>query len=139
MQVESIIKSEGVSKIDLDGVTYHFKQDAEGRHVAEVASRKHLSRLLAIPEGYKLLDDDDEDVPASSGAGGESVRTDNPDEADADASDAATGQTLKAIPVPITEDMGRDTLAFLWEQRFGKKPHHAKNAKTLADELNGAA
>lgn len=58
--VESIIKRNGGTIVDFDGpeganVRYHFKDDGMGNHVAIITNPNHLSRLLAIPEGYRLV------------------------------------------------------------------------------------
>lgn len=137
MKVESIIKRRNGTAVDLDGVVYRFKPDEQGRHVAEVASNKHLSRLLGIGEGFRLVDDEVVAVPVPpvpvepGDEGGDGAPEASGGEGGGDAPEAGTAR------LNATEDMGRDTLAFLWEQKFGKKPHHAKSAKTLVEEING--
>lgn len=53
--------------ITIDGVTYHFlprdPSNPESEHVCEVADKAHVQRLLGIPEGYYLPDD--EPAPAT--------------------------------------------------------------------------
>ncbi|MGH8073641.1 MAG: hypothetical protein ACREO4_06160 [Lysobacter sp.] len=48
--------------ITIDGETYHFlprdPSNPESEHVCEVANKAHVGRLLGIPEGYYLPDDD---------------------------------------------------------------------------------
>lgn len=58
MKIESIIKRDPPTEIDLDGTIYKFKPDAHGRHVAEVTDKHHIARLLSISEGYQLADDE---------------------------------------------------------------------------------
>jgi hypothetical protein len=58
MKIESIIKRDPPTEIDLDGTVYKFKPDEHGRHVAEVTDKHHIARLLAISEGYQLADDE---------------------------------------------------------------------------------
>lgn len=53
MKVECKLKRDGGTKIDLDGVEYHFKPLKDGAHVAEVTDEAHLERLQQIPEAYK--------------------------------------------------------------------------------------
>lgn len=57
MKIESIIKRDPPTEIDLDGTVYKFKPDEHGRHVAEVTDKHHIARLLSISEGYQLADD----------------------------------------------------------------------------------
>lgn len=58
--IESIIRRKGGTKVRLNGTEYHFTPDEEGRHVAEVSKNAHIQRFLAVPEGFRLLDDEDE-------------------------------------------------------------------------------
>lgn len=53
--IESIIKRPDGSKIDFGSAIYHFAPDDAGRHVATVMDANHIARLLAIPEGFRLL------------------------------------------------------------------------------------
>lgn len=55
MKIESIIRREGGTQVDLDGESYHFKADDAGRHVADVVNSDHVARFLAIPEGYRVI------------------------------------------------------------------------------------
>lgn len=62
MKVKCLLKREGGTKVDIEGVQYHFAPDkATGNHVAEVKDKKHLARFLSISEAYEL--DDGEDAP----------------------------------------------------------------------------
>lgn len=54
MKVESIIKRNPPTRIRIGGQTYQFEIDADGCHVCEISDHNHLSRLLSIPEGYRL-------------------------------------------------------------------------------------
>lgn len=51
--IECILKRPGGSRIDLGDVIYHFKPQASGAHVAEVADDQHARRLLAIRESFR--------------------------------------------------------------------------------------
>jgi hypothetical protein len=54
MNIESIIRRQGGTKVELDGVSYHFEPIADGRHVAFVEDEDHIGKFLAIPEGYRI-------------------------------------------------------------------------------------
>lgn len=51
--IESIIKRNGGTKVELGGVQYHFKPQATGAHVASVEDEAHARRFLAIREGFR--------------------------------------------------------------------------------------
>lgn len=53
--LESIIKREGGTRFTMGTTAYHFAPDTQGRHVAVVSDGDHLAKLLAIPEGFRLL------------------------------------------------------------------------------------
>lgn len=53
--IESIIKRPGGSSIPMGDMTYHFRPDDAGRHVAIVSNPDHISRFLQITEGFLLL------------------------------------------------------------------------------------
>lgn len=54
MKIQCILLREGGSKVELDGLEYHFEPVADGCHVAIVANDNHADRFLAIPEAFKL-------------------------------------------------------------------------------------
>lgn len=54
MEIESRIKREGGSDIDIDGVVYKFRPNEKGEHVCEVDNETHAQRLISIVEGYKI-------------------------------------------------------------------------------------
>ncbi|KFD27077.1 hypothetical protein [Sphingobium yanoikuyae] len=56
MLIESIIRRQGGSTVDLGSAKYHFRPDLEGRHVAEVDDPAHIATLLAIKEGFRPAD-----------------------------------------------------------------------------------
>lgn len=56
MEIECILKREGGTVASIDGVSYHFKPNANGAHVAEVKDNKHIARFLGIPEGYAIYE-----------------------------------------------------------------------------------
>lgn len=54
MKIECILKREGGSKVEIGGTEYHFVQQPDGAHVAEVSNNGHIQRFLSIPEGYRI-------------------------------------------------------------------------------------
>ena len=52
-----LIRDKG-TRVELDGVEYHFEPLADGAHVAEVEHKDHIDRLLGIPEAYRLYHGD---------------------------------------------------------------------------------
>ena len=75
MTIKCLLKREGGTKVDIDGVEYHFAPNEDGDHVCEVSNKKHIARFLSIPEGYEIhgsdddsdqTDDEDNDLDESS-------------------------------------------------------------------------
>jgi hypothetical protein len=54
MKIESVLKRDKGTRVDLGGLQYHFEPLEDGAHVAEVTEPAHVDRLLSIPEGYKV-------------------------------------------------------------------------------------
>ena len=52
MKIESLIKRDGGTVVQIGDIGYHFKDDGTGCHVCEVKDKTHAEKLLAIPEGY---------------------------------------------------------------------------------------
>jgi hypothetical protein len=53
MQIECILKRDGGTKADIDGIEYHFAPQPDGAH-AEVEREKHIHRFLEIiPQAYR--------------------------------------------------------------------------------------
>lgn len=66
MKIESLIKREGGSFIDLPApaIQYHFKpSEADPRHIAEVELKHHIAILLNIPNGFAAVDAEDDELP----------------------------------------------------------------------------
>jgi len=59
MKIESIIKRNPPTEVVLGDTTYKFQPDSQGRHVAEVTDKAHISRLLSIAEGFQIPDDEE--------------------------------------------------------------------------------
>jgi hypothetical protein len=54
MNIECVTHREGGSRVDIDGIEYHFEPLSDGCHVADVEEPKHQDRFLGLSEGYKL-------------------------------------------------------------------------------------
>lgn len=54
MLIESKIRRANGTRVELDGVLYHFLPDDTGRHVCEVDNPDHVDIFVAIPEGYRV-------------------------------------------------------------------------------------
>jgi hypothetical protein len=52
MIIKSLIKRDGGSAINIDGVIYDFQPDADGDHVCDVSDSSHANLLLSITEGF---------------------------------------------------------------------------------------
>jgi hypothetical protein len=55
VKIECVLYREGGTEVELGGKKYHFKPQADGKHVAEVADKHHAARLLSISEAYRPL------------------------------------------------------------------------------------
>jgi len=56
MLIESIIRRKSGTKVELDGIEYHFTPGEDGRHVAHVGDNGHVATFLAIKEGFRPAD-----------------------------------------------------------------------------------
>jgi len=54
MQIECKLKREGGTTVTIGADTYHFAEQADGAHVADVAKDEHIDRLLSISEAYRV-------------------------------------------------------------------------------------
>lgn len=52
-KIECILKRPGGTTVTLNGRTYKFEPDKDGRHVCEVSNSDDAKRLLAIKEAYR--------------------------------------------------------------------------------------
>lgn len=64
MKIECILKRNGGTIAEIEGVEYHFAEQADGAHVADVESTEHVERFLAIPEAYRIARVTEESKPA---------------------------------------------------------------------------
>lgn len=134
--IECLIKRPGGSIIELDDSKYHFKPNGDGYHVCDVPNEGHAAILLAIDTAYRpyALDSN---ADAGHGNGdavdltGAIIKTDDTD--DTDDGEGETGD--KAKEKPLDEAAERERLAALYQERFGKKPHHMMGVKRIREEL----
>ena len=131
--IECLIKRHGGSIIELDDSKYHFKPNGDGDHVCDVPNEGHAAILLAIDTAYRPYDLDS-NADAGHGNGdavdltGAIIKAD-----DTDDGEGATGDGAKEKP--LDEAAERERLAALYQERFGKKPHHMMGVKRIREEL----
>ena len=131
--IECLIKRPGGSIIELDDSKYHFKPNGDGYHVCDVPNECHAAILLAIDTAYRPYDLDS-NADAGHGNGdavdltGAIIKAD-----DTDDGEGATGDGAKEKP--LDEAAERERLAALYQERFGKKPHHMMGVKRIREEL----
>ena len=131
--IECLIKRPGGSIIELDDSKYHFKPNGDGYHVCDVPNEGHAAILLAIDTAYHLYALGS-NADAGHGNGdavdltGAIIKAD-----DTDDGEGATGDAAKEKP--LDEAAERERLAALYQERFGKKPHHMMGVKRIREEL----
>jgi hypothetical protein len=54
MKIACLGLREGGTKVDIDGIEYHFEPLADGAHVADVEDEAHIDRFLSISDHYKV-------------------------------------------------------------------------------------
>lgn len=138
--IECLIKRAGGSIIELDAAKYHFKPNAEGDHVCEIADEGHADILLAIDTAYRpyvqsVVDTNTDDNGPRIDLSG-TVITEDDNDGDDDGDTGGEGITEKKVPEqPEDEAAERERLATLYLERFGKKPHHMMGVKRIREEL----
>lgn len=134
--IECLIHRKGGSVIELGADKYHFAPNDAGDHVCDVANTDHAAILLAIDTAYRpyvLASSAD----AGTGNGdavdltGAIIKADDTD--GTDGGKGATGDAAKEKP--LDEAAERDRLSALYQERFGKKPHHMMGVKRIREEL----
>ncbi len=140
MKIESVLKRAGGTKVELDGVEYHFAPQEDGCHVAEVVKRAHIDRFLAIPEGYRLYlpeEDGQEAAPVAPVVAEVApvVATVAPVvlEQDQDGDESDEDEDGEGDE---TEALDRDALAAEFEAKFGKKPHYKWSVEKIQAALS---
>lgn len=127
MKIECKNKREGGSIIDISGVAYEFKPQADGAHVAEVGKKEHAERFLSIPEAYCLYQPGKKTVEQSAPApvAEETVEGPSADEA------------VEATETPEVAEAGNDLEALKaeYKAKFGSLPHYKWTAETIKAKL----
>ena len=122
MDIESKLKREGGSRIQLGATEYHFAPGDDGAHVAAVDDDEHVATLLAIPEGFRIYKPTAmQDAQQSNG--GDIGQTSQESKSD---SDDPTEAEIAAL---------RADLAAQFEAKFGKKPHYNLSIDKLRNAL----
>jgi hypothetical protein len=61
MLIKSLLKREGGTVVDLEGVKYHFTPNINDDHVCEVDDPAHIALLFAVDkDGFEEVSDDDD-------------------------------------------------------------------------------
>ncbi len=110
MKIESLLRRKGGTKVELDGVEYHFKPDADGREFADVANMDHVGIFASIREGFRV-------------AGTETK---------------APEPAKPVDPAPKTdklERLDRAALANLFAERFGSRPAPRLSEQKIIEAL----
>lgn len=132
MQIECKLKRPGGSKIDIGGVTYHFRpeneNDPHSPHVCDVKDKRHAQRFLGIPEGYCLPGD----APAP-----ESPTPPAPPAAN----ETSSGPVDTGNPAPSTETpleaKSDDELREIIKEVTGSYPHPKTGREKLIAKIRG--
>lgn len=159
--IECILKRDGGTKIDLGGMTYHFAPDPEGRHVAMVADPDHISRLLSIPEGYRLPRASTSiaaqtAVSAPIGAVAptpapiqttvpkvevEQVKLPADDNGEGEGEGQSQGESAEAeqADTGALDSMSKEQLAEVYLAKVGQKAHPAMSAAKMIEKIKAAS
>jgi len=128
MKIECKLKREGGSTIDIGGVAYEFKPQADGAHVADVGNKEHAERFLSIPEAYGIY------------AAGKPVKEAPAPVVEEHAAEETveTVEANEAAPVNVTlndiaDDL--DALKAAYKAKFGSLPHYKWTAETIKAKL----
>lgn len=120
MIIECKIKREGGSLVTMGGEEYRFEPDQIGRHVAEVSNKEHAERFLKIPQYREVQDDKGPDNVAPTNEG----QTLGP-------ADSGDGDGDKKED----EQSELEDARAMYEETFGKKPHHAMKVETIMERI----
>ncbi|TNE66836.1 MAG: hypothetical protein EP336_09475 [Rhodobacteraceae bacterium] len=153
MLIERILKEPGGARITFkDGAAYHFKpRESDGAHVAEVTDEGHVSRLLAIREGYRVASGADLDVPPGqtivetiTGEAQTNVTGQEPQSSDgatAQEDNGALQPTMGAVnndDDPALEAQSDEKLREIFEAEVGRKPHTKAGRDTMIAQIEAA-
>ncbi len=56
MKIKCILKRDGGTHVEIDGINYHFTPNDKGDHVADVKDDLAIERLLSIKEAYEAYE-----------------------------------------------------------------------------------
>lgn len=163
MLIESKIRRAAGTRVDFGTAVYHFLPDDLGRHVANVEDEGHLSRLLAISEGYRvagptsaaaapiaavatLPDIAPPEVVAAPPSAIPVVATVVDDESgadedadggdgDANAASAAFQPATQSLDDETAKQAQRDDLAAEYKALFGRKPAYNKTVDSMLRDI----
>lgn len=125
MKIVCTLLRQGGTVVDFDekfppAAKYHFKPETDGGpHVTEVTEKKHIARLLSIPEAYEMYDPDAVIEAAP--------QTDAPQETDAVAA-PPTGD------VPLDQKTDEELREYA-KEKYGKTFHHNTKTATILAEI----
>lgn len=99
MLIQCKLKREGGTKVNLDGVEYHFCPQVEGGpDVAEVENKDHQMTLLSISEGYCQVK---KPKPAKA-----SKKSDEDEDEDSGDGDSVTNVPASTVTIGVEESKG---------------------------------
>lgn len=123
MKIECKLKREGGSVIELGGVEYHFKPQADGAHVDDVAYEEHIERFLSIPEAYCIYKPGTavKEAPAAAPV----------------AKETSEPQPQETTEAPEAAEAGDDldALKEAFKAKFGHAPHYKWTIQTIKTKL----
>lgn len=119
MLIEHTTKRHNGSIHSIAGVKYHFAPNDAGAHVAEVKDTAHIQRFLSIPS-FAVYDPN---APVAVVATTESVAPEDDDD--------------DIQPAPL-EEAPDEVLDQLYEDAYGKKPHHKVRRDKIIEMIRKA-
>lgn len=123
MKIECKNKREGGSLIDIGGTEYHFKPQADGAHVADVAYEEHVERFLSIPEAYCIYRPGNPAKVVEAPSLGAQAEGPNADEA------------VEATETPEIVGDDIEALKEAFKAKFGHAPHYKWTIQTIKTKL----
>lgn len=122
MELRCKIEREGGTVVKIGNTDYHFLPNANGDHVCFVSDKAHVSRFLAVPEGYEQYSNLE---AVESGGASPPIIVERPPEVEAPAKG------------PDYNGLTRKQLEKAFEEKFKKKPHPRAKDSTLLEALTG--
>lgn len=124
MLIEHTTKRLNGSVHTIGGTKYHFAPNDEGAHVAEVEDRAHIQRFLSIPSFV---------VYSGEAPAADAPVAPAPVEPVAPAPAGGDDQQ----PTPL-EEAPDEVLTQLYEEAYGKKPHHKVKRDKIIEMIRKA-